>query len=264
MRSHSVQGRPLSISRGTPGDHGAIGRERVAVEKRRQLVAPAPDPPAHHRPVVRIIAQHGGGDLEGGILQFAGLRIGRGVGLGVQQQDDERRPHPRIERFETGPLRFRQLMDAPGTEGGRFRVDIAAGAAAPAGADRAGAHRHAEQFRRARHQRLPDVIVDLGDFGVRQFDGFVHGFSPLPGLAGSRRAAAPLCAPSSKGTGFRRPGLSPSGFSGLLHSPGKPGRTGRCQLPRKISLCGTFQRPVRRFLPRDFDLSAAPALAGDF
>ncbi len=51
----------------------------------------------------------------------------------------------------------------------------------------------------------------------------------------------------------------------FLFAQVEPERTGRLRLPRKTKKSDdTRRRPVRRFLPRDFGLSAAPALVGDF
>jgi hypothetical protein len=81
----------------------------------------------------------------------------------------------------------------------------------------------------------------------------------LPHKGGDRPGAGLL--PSRR----RRPGLRPPVPLSLSLAQAKPERTGRLRLPRKSKKSDdTRRRPVRRFLPRDFGLSAAPALAGDF
>ncbi len=84
----------------------------------------------------------------------------------------------------------------------------------------------------------------------------------------SCRTSPPQGGRSAWGRPFARPntpaGLSPSGSAAVSMCPGRPGRTGRLWLPRKVKYSNdTRRRPVRRFLPRDFGLSAAPALAGE-
>jgi hypothetical protein len=130
------------------------------------------------------------------------------------------------------------------TDGG---ISVDAAGPLPAGADRAGAHRHARQLRRApSNSRMSSSSRGLRGPAVRQLRSLPPAGPAAPSRAASLRALV-------KEHGFRRPGL-PSGFSVFILP--QAGTDGAVSCLMGV-VYGTFQRPVRRFA-RDFG-SAAPA-----
>ena len=81
---------------------------------------------------------------------------------------------------------------------------------------------------------------------------------PHPPQGGRSTRGRPLAQPKTPA------GLSPSGSASFLLVPVRPGRTGRCKLPRKFKFRWHLSAPRSAVFAREFDLSAAPALAGDF